>query len=88
MLPVKRKATVITPEDVIQIKAIAETAKQIRIKTGLSYEGFAARHGIHRLTYYKFERGDQNFTIATLLKVIRGLGLTMPKFFILVDEPK
>jgi len=66
------------------IKLIAEKAKKLRIAQGYSYEEFALHAKINRNTYFKFENsaktGD-NFTIAVLAKVIRGLDQTFESFF-------
>ena len=63
---------------------IAATAKKMRIKAGYSYESFALHAGINRNSYFRFERstttGD-NYTIALLLKITRGLNITMSNFF-------
>lgn len=85
----KSKGRIIPPEDMLQIQAISAKIKQLRIDTGLSYEAFASKNELHRITYYKVESGKQNFTMATLLKVIRGLGLTLQQFSVtLLDHPK
>lgn len=76
-----RKVRTISDEDRIVIKAIAEKVKRLRIEQGYSYEGFAQKAGIHRITYYKFETGNQNFTASVFLKTIRGLGISIADFF-------
>ena len=70
--------------DQATIKKIATRAKDMRKEKGYSYEGFALHAGINRNTYFKFEKSattGENFTIATFLKVIRGLGLPLDTFF-------
>lgn len=66
------------------IKKIAAKAKEMREKQGYSYEEFALHAGLNRNTYFKFEKSaatGENFTIATLLKVIRGLDISLSSFF-------
>lgn len=66
------------------IKAIAAKAKDMREKQGYSYEGFALHAGLNRNTYFKFEKAattGENFTVVTLLKVIRGLDVSLSSFF-------
>jgi DNA-binding XRE family transcriptional regulator len=66
------------------IKRIAATAKGMRISVGHSYEQFAIHAGINRNSYFRFEKSAQtgdNYTVALLLKVIRGLNLTTSEFF-------
>jgi transcriptional regulator with XRE-family HTH domain len=66
------------------IKKIAAKVKELRVKAGYSYESFAIHADINRNSYFRFERsattGD-NYTIALLLKVIRGLNMTSTEFF-------
>ena len=80
------KQRIIPPDDALIIKAIGELAKELRKKTGLSYEEFATQNGINRITYYKFESGNQNFTVSILIKIVRGLGMTLKQFFALLDQ--
>lgn len=66
------------------IKKIASKAKEMRIAMGFSYEQFALHAKINRNTYFKFEKSSttgDNFTIAVLAKVIRGLDQTFESFF-------
>jgi transcriptional regulator with XRE-family HTH domain len=67
------------------IKKIAARAKELRIKSGNSYEQFAIHAGINRNSYFRFEKksaeSGENFTIALLLKITRGLNITMTDFF-------
>jgi transcriptional regulator with XRE-family HTH domain len=66
------------------IKQIATKAKSLRKELGFSYEEFAAHAKINRNTYFKFEKSattGENFTIAILLKVIRGLNQSFQSFF-------
>jgi transcriptional regulator with XRE-family HTH domain len=78
------KSHVIPDVDRDYIIKIAATAKEMRIKAGYSYESFAIHAGINRNSYFRFERsattGD-NYTIALLLKITRGLNITMTDFF-------
>ncbi len=70
--------------DQATIKKIAARAKDMRKEKGYSYEGFALHAGINRNTYFKFEKSaatGENFTIATLLKVVRGLEQSLGSFF-------
>ena len=79
-----RKKHEIPEIDKETIKTIASKAKDIRKKNGYSYEGFALHAKINRNTYHKFEKSattGENFTMATLLKVIRGLEQSLGSFF-------
>ncbi len=80
----KTKRLKISELDTETIQRIAAKAKELRKNKGYSYEDFALHAGINRNTYFKFEKAAEsgdNFTIVTLLKVIRGLDLTLPSFF-------
>jgi DNA-binding XRE family transcriptional regulator len=66
------------------IKRIASKAKELRNTAGYTYENFAQHAGINRNTYFRFEKSSitgDNFTIAVLLKTIRGLNMTISEFF-------
>lgn len=80
----EKKKHDITDLDRESIKRIALKAKELRVAKGYSYEDFALHAKINRNTYFKFEKsattGD-NFTIAVLTKVIRGLDMTFESFF-------
>jgi transcriptional regulator with XRE-family HTH domain len=66
------------------IKKIAAKAKFLREEKGYSYESFALQAQINRNSYFRFEKsavtGD-NYTVALLLRVIRGLSMTATEFF-------
>ena len=71
------------------IRLIASKAKELRIKAGYSYEEFAAHAGINRNTYFRFEKSSTtgyNFTIATFLRVLRGLNISATYFFVLFKQ--
>ena len=79
------KVHVISEVDREQIKRIAKKVKELRVKAGFSsYEGFALHTGINRNSYFRFERsastGD-NYTIALLIKITRGLNISLSDFF-------
>lgn len=79
-----KKPMVISDDDTNRLKSIAEKAKKMRTAMNMSYEVFALHAGINRISYYRFEKsadsGD-NFTVALLLTVISGLGLSPAEFF-------
>ena len=68
-----------------QIKKIAAKAKLLRVEKGYTYESFALHAGINRNSYFRFERsastGD-NYTIALLIKITRGLNISLSDFFL------
>jgi transcriptional regulator with XRE-family HTH domain len=66
------------------IMRIATKAKTLRKELGYSYESFAMHANINRNTYFKFEKSSvtgDNFTIGVMLKVIKGLGMSLETFF-------
>lgn len=68
------------------IKKIATRVKELRVKSGYSsYEAFALHAGINRNSYFRFEKKSaetgENFTIALLLKIVRGLDISLADFF-------
>jgi DNA-binding XRE family transcriptional regulator len=66
------------------LKLIADKVKKLRITKFSSYEQFALHIGINRNSYYRLEKSSmtgENFTLALLLKVIRGLDISVSDFF-------
>jgi DNA-binding XRE family transcriptional regulator len=85
--PAKRrpkKPMVISDDDTRILKLIAAKAKELREKAGYTYEEFAIHAGINRNTYFRFEKsaitGD-NYTITLLLKITKGLNISIMDFF-------
>ena len=79
-----KKLMVISDVDFNRLKLITEKAARLRKEMDISYEEFALRAGINRNSYYHFEKsaetGDK-YSVALLMKVIRGLSLTPAEFF-------
>jgi DNA-binding XRE family transcriptional regulator len=79
-----KKPMVVSDNDKIRLKLIAEKAANLRKEMKISYEEFAIRAGINRNSYYRFEKSadtGENFTVALLMTVISGLGITPAEFF-------
>ena len=79
-----KKPHPISDEDVQTLTKIADKAKILRKGMNLSYEEFALHSEINRNTYFRFEKSAQtgnNFTVALLLQVIRGLNKKPSEFF-------
>jgi transcriptional regulator with XRE-family HTH domain len=55
--------------------------QRLRLERGLSQEAFAQACRLERAHVGKIERGEVNVTVATTLKLIRGLDLTLSAFF-------
>lgn len=55
--------------------------RQLRRKKGYSQEDFANFIGMNRGYYGTIERGEANFTILNLLKILRGLDPLPEDFF-------
>jgi len=67
-----------------KLKLIAGKARKLRIAKKISYEEFARISDINRNTYFRFEKSvdtGENYTMAVLLKVIRGLNISVSDFF-------
>jgi DNA-binding XRE family transcriptional regulator len=79
-----KKPMVISDDDTNRLKLIAEKAIRLRKQMNISYEEFAIRAGINRNTYYRFEKSVTSgdfYTVALLMTVISGLGITPAEFF-------
>ena len=79
-----KKTHVISDIEKEKLKLIAEKVKKMRKDTNMSYEQFAIQSEINRNSYFRLEqaaKSGDNYTVALLLKVIRGLGSTPSQFF-------
>ena len=77
----QEKLSVIPPEHRETLAAIGKRIKELRIeKTGESYEVFAIKNGINRISQYRIENG-RNFQMDTFLKILDGLGVSLNQFF-------
>lgn len=81
---IKSKQHFISEADREIIKKISARVRKLREEQGFSYESFAIHAGINRNSYFRLEKsaitGD-NFTVALLIKVLRGLDLPFSSFF-------
>lgn len=65
-----------------KVSVIAEKLKKLRIEKGhKSYETFAWEHNIGRMQYWKMEKGATNFTIKSLLRILKVHDLSLADFF-------
>ena len=60
---------------------IALRIKQLRAEHGITQEKFALMIGLNRSYLADIERGNRNFGIDTLDKIVRGFNLTYSEFF-------
>lgn len=58
-----------------ELRKIGAAIRAARLGLGVSQDSFADLIEMHRAYYGAIERGQQNITIATLLRVSKGLGL-------------
>jgi transcriptional regulator with XRE-family HTH domain len=58
-------------------KKIGDRIRDLRSKRGLSQEAFADLCEIHRGHMGQIERGEKDVTISTLVKVSKGLEMTV-----------
>ena len=55
--------------------------QRLRLERGFSQEAFAQACSLERAHVGKIERGEVNVTVATTLKLVEGLDLTLASFF-------
>ena len=63
------------------MKIIGNKVKDLRRGIESNYEIFAFKNSINRTSLYRLENGEDNFTMNTLLKVLRALKITPEEFF-------
>lgn len=61
--------------------AIGSKVREERERLGYSQESFALKSGFNRSYIGAFERGEQNFTIETLLKIANALEIDHCRLF-------
>lgn len=60
---------------------IAARIKELRREHGITQEKFALMVGLNRSYLADIEKGNRNFGIDTLDKIVRGFGMTYSEFF-------
>jgi DNA-binding XRE family transcriptional regulator len=69
----------------IQIR-FGRTVRSLRSKAGYSQEGFADAIHVHRTTMGTLERGGGNTGLDIIVKVARGLDLSLSELFVAVEK--
>jgi transcriptional regulator with XRE-family HTH domain len=54
---------------------LGASVRQRRERLGFSQEAFASKCGVHRTYVGKVERGEQNVSMSSLVRIARGLGI-------------
>lgn len=63
------------------LKALGSNIRMLRSYMGYSQEGFATHCELERSYMGRVERGEQNASTLTLVKIARALGVTVGKLF-------
>jgi len=63
-----------------ELELISELIKELRKKKGLSQEEFSHLINIDRKYASLIEKGDRNLSILMLLKITKGLGISLGDF--------
>lgn len=72
-----------SPEDPeALVCAIGRRIAELRVERGLTQEKFAEHLGVHARYVAKLEAGGQNFSVHSLVKVARGLGVRAVDLFV------
>jgi DNA-binding XRE family transcriptional regulator len=62
------------------------TVRALRAKAGYSQESFADAIGVHRTTMGTLEGGDGNPGLDTIVKIARGLDLSLSELFVAMEK--
>jgi DNA-binding XRE family transcriptional regulator len=62
------------------------TVRALRATAGFSQESFADAIDLHRTTMGTLERGDGNPELDTIVKIARGLDLSLSELFVAVEK--
>lgn len=60
---------------------LGKRVRELRLRTGLSQEKFAARAGLDRTYYAGIERGERNPSVKQLAKIAAALGVPIGALF-------
>lgn len=63
------------------LKKIGERIRKYRMDLNISQENFANKIGMDRTYYSSIENGKHNITILNLMKILKGLNITLEEFF-------
>jgi transcriptional regulator with XRE-family HTH domain len=72
-------------QDKIRV-ALGERIRDLRKSAGYSQESFADHVGIHRTYGGELERGEANVTLENLVKIAKGLTISLSELFAGVEE--
>lgn len=61
---------------------IALRIKELRSEQGITQECFALMTGLNRSYLADIEKGNRNFGIDTLTRIVNGFGISFSEFFI------
>ena len=62
------------------------TVRALRAKAGYSQESFGDAIGIHRTSMGKLESDDANPRLTTIVRIARGLDLSISELFVAVEK--
>lgn len=69
------------------IKArFGRTVRTLRTKAGYSQESFADAVSVHRTSMGTLERGEGNPTLDMIVKIARGLDISLSELFVAVEK--
>jgi transcriptional regulator with XRE-family HTH domain len=68
------------------LKALGQRVRELRAKQGYSQEGFADRCEVHRTFMGTIERGESNLSFQNLVKIARGLGITLSQLLSSIEK--
>ncbi len=63
------------------IVTLGKRIRELRLRTGLSQEKFAAKAGLDRTYYAGIERGERNPSVKQLAKIASAIGVPMRELF-------
>ncbi len=88
IVPVFQVCLMKKADKILELANVAARLKQLRKSKGFNnYEHIAFELGMSRSAYWRLESGE-NFSLKTLLKICKLLGVTFEEFFSGVNVPK
>ena len=69
------------------VTKLVASFKDLRLKQGISHDTLAEKSGLTRQAISRIESGDRVPSIASCLKICKGLGVSLQKILDKVEKP-
>lgn len=68
------------------VQKLTESFKELRLKQGISHDTLATKSGLTRQSISRIESGERIPSIASCLKIAKGLGISLQKILDMIEK--